>query len=102
MPGHFFTKTTANELIIFAMAFVRWYLETGLEEFGLSKESLLHAYFVAAASIFEPERSLERLAWAKTAALLETVKSYIKDEETRTTFVEQFNNNIKRQDYSNK
>ncbi|MED6194808.1 Gly-Xaa carboxypeptidase, partial [Stylosanthes scabra] len=80
----------------------RWHLETGLEEFGVSKESVLQSYFVAAASMFEPERSLERLAWAKTATLIETLRSYFKDEEGRGAFVEQFNNSINRQDFLNK
>ncbi|KAL5055432.1 hypothetical protein RYX36_036114 [Vicia faba] len=64
----------------------RWYLESDLEGCGLSKKNLLYAYFVAAANIFEPERSLERLAWAKTAALLRTLKSYNKDVETWDAF----------------
>ncbi|KAJ1433077.1 Terpenoid cyclases/protein prenyltransferase alpha-alpha toroid [Sesbania bispinosa] len=55
-----------------------------------------------AAIIFEPERSLERLAWAKTAALLQTLKFLMKDEETRITFVEQFINNINGPDYYSK
>ncbi|KAK7336755.1 hypothetical protein VNO77_17302 [Canavalia gladiata] len=80
----------------------RWYSESGLEGFGLSKTSLEFAYFIAAASIFEPERSQERLAWAKTTALVETLKSFIKDEETRTAFVDRFNNTINQRNYSNK
>ncbi|KAF1881035.1 hypothetical protein Lal_00023066 [Lupinus albus] len=80
----------------------RWYLETGLEKFGLSKEKLLFAYFVAAANIFEAERCLERLAWAKTAALIETLTSYLKDEELRTSFVDRFNDSITSRDYSTK
>ncbi|CAJ2633133.1 unnamed protein product [Trifolium pratense] len=80
----------------------RWYMESELEGFGLSKKSLLFAYFVAAASIFEPERSLERLAWTKTAALLRTLKSHSKDEETRSTFVDKFNKYITGGDYSNR
>ncbi|KEH15739.1 Ent-copalyl diphosphate synthase-like protein, partial [Medicago truncatula] len=51
--------------------------------FGLSKESMLLAYHVAATSIFEPERSLERLAWAKTTTLLQILESNFKDKETR-------------------
>ncbi|KAL2565697.1 hypothetical protein AAZX31_19G142700 [Glycine max] len=39
----------------------RWYTEAGLEGFGLSKESLLFAYFIAAASIFEPVHGLKLL-----------------------------------------
>lgn len=53
----------------------RWYGERGLGELGLSQEDLLQAYYLAAASIFEPERSQERLAWVKTTALMETIKS---------------------------
>lgn len=77
-------------------------MESELEGFGLSKKSLLFAYFVAAANIFEPERSLERLAWAKTAALVQILVSHLKDEETRSAFVDQFNNSIKGGDPSNK
>ncbi|XP_027351053.1 ent-copalyl diphosphate synthase, chloroplastic-like [Abrus precatorius] len=80
----------------------RWYSESGLEGFGLSKRSVLFAYFVAAASIFESERSRERLAWAKTLALLETLRSFIKDKETRTAFVERFNSSINGPNHSNK
>ncbi|KAJ7950500.1 Copalyl diphosphate synthase [Quillaja saponaria] len=40
----------------------RWYQELNLAEFGLSKENLLLAYFLAAASIFESNRSPERRA----------------------------------------
>ncbi|XVF32570.1 hypothetical protein REPUB_Repub17cG0093600 [Reevesia pubescens] len=52
-----------------------WYLEMELGDFGVSRRLLLLTYFMAAASIFEPERSQERLAWAKTAFLVETVAS---------------------------
>ncbi|KAL5059580.1 hypothetical protein RYX36_031184 [Vicia faba] len=80
----------------------RWYLESELEGLGLSKKSLLYAYFVAAANIFEPDRSLERLAWAKTAALIRTLKSYFENVETRDAFVEQLNEFITRGNNSNK
>ncbi|XP_068652778.1 ent-copalyl diphosphate synthase 1-like [Aristolochia californica] len=56
-----------------------WYDECNLEELGVSKRTALEAYFVAAASIFEPERASERLAWARTALLAEAVSSYLKD-----------------------
>ncbi|MED6149246.1 Gly-Xaa carboxypeptidase [Stylosanthes scabra] len=70
----------------------RWYMKTGLEDFGLSKESVLQVYFVAAASIFEPERWLERLAWAQTLTLIEALKFHIQDdEEAMRTLLEQFN-----------
>jgi len=58
------------------------------------------AYFLTAASIFEPQRSHERLAWAKTTALLETITSYISDEDLKKDFVNKFNNHINRRDYS--
>ncbi|XP_027935618.1 ent-copalyl diphosphate synthase, chloroplastic-like [Vigna unguiculata] len=79
-----------------------WYSDAGLERFGLSKQCLLFAYFIAAASIFEPERSRERLAWAKTAALLQTLGSFIKDQQTTNVFVDLFNNSINGRNFSNK
>lgn len=50
------------------------------------------AYFVAAASIFEPERANERVAWAKTTCLIETIGSHFKEEtyEQRGAFVHEF------------
>ena len=43
----------------------------------MSKEKLLSAYFLAAASIFEPERSSERLGWTRTAVLVDAVSAYL-------------------------
>lgn len=57
-----------------------WWTHSNLQEFGLSRETLLLAYFLAAASIFEPERSVERVAWAKAAVLVEAVASYFNKE----------------------
>ncbi|KAK9945295.1 hypothetical protein M0R45_010817 [Rubus argutus] len=71
----------------------KWYGEWKLGDYGLSKKSLLTAYFVAAASIFEPERANERLAWAKTASLVETIGSYFKGETSgaeKKAFVDDF------------
>ena len=70
----------------------RWCAECKLEDYGLTSRSLLMAYFVAAASIFEPERSNERLAWAKSRSLIETVGSHFKEEtsEQRSAFVHVF------------
>jgi len=82
------------------ITFIRWYLESRLGEIGLSKRELLLAYFLAAASIFEPERSQERLAWAKTAALLETITSYVRDEDLKKDFSKNFSDFIDWQDYS--
>ncbi|TQD99301.1 hypothetical protein C1H46_015090 [Malus baccata] len=69
----------------------KWYAECKLENYGLSRRSLLMAYFVAAASIFEPERANERLAWAKTASLIETIGSHFKEGTSqRKAFVHEF------------
>ncbi|KAH0978402.1 hypothetical protein GBA52_028121 [Prunus armeniaca] len=82
----------------------KWYAECRLEDYGLSRRSLLMAYFVAASSIFEPERANERVAWAKTTCLIETVGCHFKEEtyEQRGAFVHEFrtrkmNTNKKRQ-----
>ncbi|KAI9080381.1 hypothetical protein K1719_037775 [Acacia pycnantha] len=78
----------------------KWHSQCGLEEFGLSRKELLFAYFLAAASIFEPERSQERLAWAKTSALLHTITSSVKDQPMRKAFVNHFIHCINERDYS--
>ncbi|XP_028799641.1 ent-copalyl diphosphate synthase, chloroplastic-like [Neltuma alba] len=70
----------------------QWYSECGLEMFGLSKERLLLAYFLATANIFEPERSQERLAWVKTSALIHTLRYTYPDQHQREAFVHEFNN----------
>ncbi|KAI0523381.1 hypothetical protein KFK09_005776 [Dendrobium nobile] len=51
----------------------RWYEECGLTEHGTWQNFLLRAYFLASTSIFEPDRSAERLGWAGTAVLAEAV-----------------------------
>ena len=53
-------------------------------EVDLSEESLLHAYYVAAASIFEPEKSNERLSWAKTAILMQAITSHFNHNQLST------------------
>ncbi|XP_044485621.1 (-)-kolavenyl diphosphate synthase TPS28, chloroplastic-like isoform X2 [Mangifera indica] len=81
----------------------KWYTECKLERFGISVERLLLAYFIASASIFEPERWQERMAWAKTTVLVETITSYIDNrndsDKLRRSFVNQFRNYINAQDY---
>ncbi|KAL0435734.1 UNVERIFIED_CONTAM: Kolavenyl diphosphate synthase TPS5, chloroplastic [Sesamum radiatum] len=72
----------------------KWYRNCNLGEFGLSESNLLVAYYIAAASVFEPERSNERLAWAKTAILVETIVSHPDlqqlSREQKRTFVNIF------------
>ncbi|XP_028799728.1 ent-copalyl diphosphate synthase, chloroplastic-like [Neltuma alba] len=70
----------------------QWYSECRLEMFGLTKERLLLAYFLATSNIFEPERSQERLAWVKTSALIHTLRSTCHDQHQREAFVHEFNN----------
>ncbi|KAG6645194.1 hypothetical protein CIPAW_08G105500 [Carya illinoinensis] len=77
----------------------KWYEDCNLGEFGLSKRALLLGYFLAAASIYEPERSRERLAWVKTIALVETIASYFDKEEMRRAFLNEFTKNINPRDY---
>ncbi|KAJ7950499.1 Copalyl diphosphate synthase [Quillaja saponaria] len=71
-----------------------WYQELNLAEFGLSKENLLLAYFLAAASIFESNRSPERFAWTKTRVLIEAIRYNLDTEESRRAFEQEFNNSI--------
>ncbi|KAL9331780.1 hypothetical protein ACSQ67_001390 [Phaseolus vulgaris] len=78
----------------------KWYSESRLVEFGMNRRSLLLAYFLATASIFEPEKSHVRLAWAKTMVLLETITSYVTDAEMKKTFMKKFSDCISRPDYS--
>ncbi|XP_042491520.1 (-)-kolavenyl diphosphate synthase TPS28, chloroplastic-like isoform X2 [Macadamia integrifolia] len=79
-------------------AIQKWYSEYNLGEFGVGRRGLLQAYFVAMASMFEPERASERLTWARAAVLLEAVKSFMEMDTTtvdqRREFVNDFNNTI--------
>ncbi|CAN1246777.1 (-)-kolavenyl diphosphate synthase TPS10, chloroplastic [Linum grandiflorum] len=77
----------------------QWYEESGVGEFGVSKRSLLQGYYVAAATVFEQDRSAERMAWAKTAALLEAIQSYFhvnKSKEARAAFIHEFSGATKK------
>ncbi|KAJ4727466.1 Copalyl diphosphate synthase [Melia azedarach] len=79
----------------------KWYEQCKLENYGTSRRSLLLAYYVASASIYEPERWQERIAWAKTAVLMETISSYFDSCEQRRAFVNEFTNCINARDYIN-
>ncbi|XP_041022877.1 ent-copalyl diphosphate synthase 1-like [Juglans microcarpa x Juglans regia] len=79
----------------------KWYEERNLGDFGLSRTALLLAYFLAAASIYEPKRSRERLAWAKTTALVEAIASYFDKEEMRRAFLNEFAKTINTRDSIN-
>ncbi|KAJ8541148.1 hypothetical protein K7X08_001964 [Anisodus acutangulus] len=69
---------------------LKWYKECGIEEFGVSERSLLLTYYLASASIFEPEKSKERMAWVKTAALMDCVTCYFGRTQHKTAFIHEF------------
>lgn len=81
----------------------KWYTENKLRDYGMRRTSLLFSYFGAVCSIFEPERAKERLAWTKTAALVDTIESHFKDAnaDQRRAFVQQFTNLDAAQSYDN-
>ncbi|KAK4792755.1 hypothetical protein SAY86_023190 [Trapa natans] len=84
----------------------RWYTESEMMGFGMGRKDLLFAYFVAAASIFEPVRAVERLAWAKTLTLVETISSFCHPEgafccHERRAFVHEFQSSAGTRDYEN-
>nr|WNI01962.1 terpene synthase [Psidium guajava] len=85
--------------------FQRWYCESKLVDFGTSGKTLLYSYFTAAASIYEPERVRERLAWAKTSMLVDGIASYFEGEgnsrEQRRAFVREFQQFSKKQKHIN-
>ncbi|KAJ9543438.1 hypothetical protein OSB04_023145, partial [Centaurea solstitialis] len=75
----------------------QWSVDFNIERFGMSDTtSLLVAYYLAAASVFEPERSKERIAWAKTTTLVNAISTFFDSEqlskEHRREFVEEFRN----------
>lgn len=82
---------------------LRWHSEYNLVELGVSHRNLLVAYFLAAATMFEPEKSKERLAWAKTATLLDAIASnFVKDKASRgerSEFVTEFQRSYMSQGY---
>jgi ent-copalyl diphosphate synthase len=72
-------------------------VDFNIGRFGVSNiTSLLVAYYVAAASVFEPERSKERISWAKTTTLVDAISSFFDSQqlskEHRRYFVDEFRN----------
>lgn len=70
----------------------RWYNDYNLRDFGLNKDGLLKAYFLAMSSIYEPDRATQRLAWAQTSALIDTISVYFEtvSAERKREFVQTF------------
>nr|UXG91343.1 (+)-CPP synthase [Callicarpa americana] len=76
-----------------------WYESSNVQEFGISRKELLLAYFLAAASIFEPERTKERIMWAKSQIVSRMITSFFNKETTialekKSALLTEFNNNI--------
>ncbi|PIN17900.1 Ent-copalyl diphosphate synthase [Handroanthus impetiginosus] len=59
-----------------------WYENCNIQEFEITRKDLLRAYFLASATIFEPERSKERTAWAKSNIISKMIKSFFHEETT--------------------
>ncbi|KAI3678917.1 hypothetical protein L6452_38221 [Arctium lappa] len=77
----------------------QWYVDFNIGRFGMTNiTSLLVSYYLAAASVFEPERSKERIAWAKTTTLVDTISSFFDSQqlsnEHRRDFVDEFRNTL--------
>ncbi|KAI8574530.1 hypothetical protein RHMOL_Rhmol01G0362000 [Rhododendron molle] len=82
----------------------KWYADCKFG-IGIGQRSLLLAYYLATASIFEPERSIERMAWAKAATLVEAIVAYFQKEgsssKQREAFVREFKTWGGQLDYAN-
>nr|UNZ11790.1 copalyl diphosphate synthase [Scutellaria barbata] len=59
-----------------------WYESCNIEEFGISRKELLRAFFLASASIFELEKTRERIAWAKSQIISRMILSFFNKETT--------------------
>nr|A0A1X9IRQ7.2 RecName: Full=Copalyl diphosphate synthase 1, chloroplastic; Short=IrCPS1; AltName: Full=Terpene synthase 3; Short=IrTPS3; Flags: Precursor [Isodon rubescens] len=59
-----------------------WYESCNVEEFGISRKELLLAYFLATASIFELEKTKERIAWAKSQIISKMITSFFNNHNT--------------------
>jgi ent-copalyl diphosphate synthase len=68
----------------------RWFTENGLEAFGVTSGDILRTYFMAAASIFEPSRATERLAWARVSVLANIISKYLRSDSSGNKVLEQF------------
>nr|XP_017251005.1 PREDICTED: ent-copalyl diphosphate synthase, chloroplastic-like [Daucus carota subsp. sativus] len=82
-----------------------WCARSNLDKLGLSENSLLLSYYLAASSLFEPEVSNLRYAWAKTDALVETIRSYFgnleRSVEQRKAFAQEFENTSENSYFAN-
>ncbi|CAL9110147.1 unnamed protein product [Musa acuminata var. zebrina] len=72
----------------------KWYEEAGLRWHRVKRRSLLRDFFLAAACVFEPDRAVERLGWARTATMATAVSSFFScatfTDEMRRSFILDF------------
>uniref|UniRef100_A0A0E0JYG4 ent-copalyl diphosphate synthase n=1 Tax=Oryza punctata TaxID=4537 RepID=A0A0E0JYG4_ORYPU len=68
----------------------KWFMDNGLEAFGMAPEDVLRAYFLAAACIFEPNRATERLAWARVSVLANTISRHFYSDMSSMKRMERF------------
>nr|ATD12165.1 (+)-copalyl diphosphate synthase [Marrubium vulgare] len=59
-----------------------WYENCNIQKFGISRKELLRTYFLACASIFELEKTKERMAWAKSQIISKMITSFFNKETT--------------------
>ncbi|XP_011082258.1 copal-8-ol diphosphate hydratase, chloroplastic-like [Sesamum indicum] len=60
----------------------QWYENFNVNEFGVSRKDVLLAYFLGSASMFEADRSKERMAWAKSQIISKMITSFFNEETT--------------------
>lgn len=68
----------------------KWFIENGLETFGVTLRDVLRVYFLAAACIFEPSRATERLAWAKVSVLANIITKNLHSDLSGNEMMERF------------
>ncbi|CAF1702691.1 ent-copalyl diphosphate synthase, chloroplastic-like isoform X1 [Brassica napus] len=73
--------------------FQKWYEESRLHECGVCRNGLLECFYLAAATIFEEDRSDERMAWAKSSVLVKAISSsFGESSDSRVSLFDQFHN----------
>ncbi|CAF2125557.1 unnamed protein product [Brassica napus] len=73
--------------------FQKWYEESRLYECGVCRNGLLECFYLAAATIFEKDRSDERMAWAKSSVLVKAISSsFGESSDSRVSLFDQFHN----------
>nr|QXT24222.1 ladba-7,13E-dienyl diphosphate synthase [Isodon lophanthoides var. gerardianus] len=71
-----------------------WYENSNIEEVGISRKELVVAYFLAAATIFEPERAKERIVWVKTELISRLIEESMCSLDQKTVLLKEFSSSI--------